>query len=82
MGYQIMVEPGVQVYVEDLNPQGAHTILFLHGWPLNGNAYSTSWSMCPRWAFGASRWTRAASGVRTGRGTGTTTTALRTTCAR
>jgi len=51
MGYQIMVEPGVQVYVEDLNPQGAHTILFLHGWPLNGNAYEYQLEHLPKMGF-------------------------------
>ncbi len=33
MGYYINVEPDVNIYVEDLNPKGEKTILFLHGWP-------------------------------------------------
>ena len=33
MGYHIQVEPGVNIFVEDLNPEGGKTILFLHGWP-------------------------------------------------
>lgn len=33
MGYYINVEPTVKVYVEDLNPEGNKTIVFLHGWP-------------------------------------------------
>lgn len=33
MGYYVNVEPNVNVYVEDLNPKGRNTILFLHGWP-------------------------------------------------
>lgn len=33
MGYFIKVEPDVKVYVEDLNPKGDKTILFIHGWP-------------------------------------------------
>ena len=33
MGYYINVEPNVNLYVEDLNPEGHETILFLHGWP-------------------------------------------------
>ncbi len=32
MGYYINVEPNVNIYVEDLNPTGKKTILFLHGW--------------------------------------------------
>jgi len=35
VGYYVTVEPGVNLYVEDLNPQGKHTILFIHGWPLS-----------------------------------------------
>lgn len=33
MGYYIKVESDVKIYVEDLNPKGKNTILFLHGWP-------------------------------------------------
>lgn len=33
MSYYIRVEPNVKIYVEDLNPDGNKTILFLHGWP-------------------------------------------------
>jgi len=33
MGYYIKVEHNVKIYVEDLNPDGNKTILFLHGWP-------------------------------------------------
>lgn len=35
MGYYVRVEPGVKLYVEDINPTGSNTIVFLHGWPLN-----------------------------------------------
>jgi non-heme chloroperoxidase len=51
MGYQIMVEPGVQVNVADLNPSGARTILFLHGWPLNLNAYEYQLEHLPKMGF-------------------------------
>lgn len=33
MGYFIDVEPKVKIYVEDLNPEGEKTFVFLHGWP-------------------------------------------------
>ncbi len=33
MGYYVNVEPDVNLYVEDLNPKGKKTIVFLHGWP-------------------------------------------------
>ena len=35
MGHYVRVESGVKLYVEDLNPGGSKTIVFLHGWPLN-----------------------------------------------
>jgi non-heme chloroperoxidase len=33
VGYYINVEPNVNIYVEDLNPEGEKTFVFLHGWP-------------------------------------------------
>lgn len=33
LGYYINVEQDVNVYVEDLNPNGRKTFVFLHGWP-------------------------------------------------
>lgn len=35
MEYWITVEPNVKVFVNDMNPSGKKTILFLHGWPAN-----------------------------------------------
>ncbi|PRR81862.1 alpha/beta fold hydrolase [Clostridium vincentii] len=39
MGYYVRVEPDVKIYVEDINPTGKKTILFIHGWPLSHMAY-------------------------------------------
>lgn len=39
MGYYVEVELGVNVYVEDLNPMGNKTIVFLHGWPGDHNLF-------------------------------------------
>jgi len=33
--YCVRVEPNVNIYVNDLNPSGRKTILFIHGWPAN-----------------------------------------------
>jgi len=33
--YRIRVEPNVKVFVNDINPMGRKTIVFLHGWPAN-----------------------------------------------
>lgn len=35
MEYMINVEPGVKVFINDLNPLGKKPILFIHGWPAN-----------------------------------------------
>lgn len=35
MEYWIRVEPDVKIYVNDINPFGRKTILFIHGWPAN-----------------------------------------------
>ncbi|NEW09874.1 alpha/beta hydrolase, partial [Paenibacillus sp. SYP-B3998] len=39
MGYFVTVELGVKVFIEDINPKGNKTILFIHGWPLNHNQF-------------------------------------------
>jgi non-heme chloroperoxidase len=48
MGYYVAVEEGVNVYVEELNPSGTHTVLLLHGWPLNHSAYEYQLDKLPR----------------------------------
>lgn len=39
MGYYVKLQSGVKIYVEDINPKGKKTILFLHGWPGNHNLF-------------------------------------------
>lgn len=39
MGYFIQVESGIKLYIEDLNPSGNETIVFLHGWPGDHNLF-------------------------------------------
>ena len=51
MGYYVTVEPGVNLYVEDLNPGGKKTILFLHGWPLNHQQYEYQLDVLPSLGF-------------------------------
>ncbi len=48
MGYYVAVEEGVKVYVEDVNPSGAHTLLLLHGWPLDHNAFEYQFDQLPK----------------------------------
>ncbi|MBR3772226.1 MAG: alpha/beta hydrolase [Clostridium sp.] len=47
MKYWINVDTDVNVMVEDINPKGKDTILFLHGWPLNHNIYDYQYDVIP-----------------------------------
>lgn len=51
MGYYIKVESDVRVYVEDLNPQGQETILFLHGWPANHKMFEYQFDHLPQMGY-------------------------------
>lgn len=51
MGYHIGVEPGVHVYVEDVNPGGVKTIVFLHGWPLSHKQFEYQFQALPAMGF-------------------------------
>lgn len=47
MGYYVNVEPGVNLYVEDLNPGGSKTIVFIHGWPLSHKQFEYQFDILP-----------------------------------
>ncbi|WP_028777120.1 alpha/beta fold hydrolase [Shimazuella kribbensis] len=47
MGYYVQVEQGVNLYVEDLNPEGNKTIVFLHGWPLSHKQFEYQFDVLP-----------------------------------
>jgi non-heme chloroperoxidase len=47
MGYYVMVEPGVNLYVEDIHPEASKTIVFLHGWPLNHKQFEYQFNVLP-----------------------------------
>ncbi len=51
MEYYIRTEPEVNIFVEDLNPRSRKAILFLHGWPLNHNAYEYQFNQLPAMGF-------------------------------
>ena len=51
MGYYINVEPAVKVYVEDLNPEGNKTIVFLHGWPGSHDLFEYQFDFLPKRGF-------------------------------
>ncbi|MFD0672671.1 alpha/beta fold hydrolase [Cohnella sp. GCM10027633] len=47
MAYYVTVEPGVRVFVQDLNPTGNKTILFIHGWPLSHKQFEYQYDILP-----------------------------------
>ena len=47
MGFFLSVEPDVKLFVEDLNPQGRKTILFVHGWPGNHKLFEYQFDVFP-----------------------------------
>lgn len=51
MGYYVKVEPNVKVYVEDLNPDGEKTIVFLHGWPGSHKLFEYQFNYLPRLGY-------------------------------
>ncbi|MBP1994377.1 alpha/beta fold hydrolase [Paenibacillus eucommiae] len=51
MGYFVTVEPGVNIYVEDVNPEGNKTILFIHGWPLSHKQFEYQFNVLPTMGY-------------------------------
>lgn len=51
MGFYINVEPDVKIFVEDLNPGGSKTILFVHGWPGNHNLFEYQYDQLPKMGY-------------------------------
>ncbi len=48
MGYYVRVESNVKIYVEDLNPEGHKTIVFLHGWPGSHKLFEYQFNELPK----------------------------------
>lgn len=51
MGYYVNVEPNVNIYVEDLNPEGEKAILFIHGWPGSHNLFEYQFNELPKMGY-------------------------------
>lgn len=51
MGYFIEVEANVKVFVEDVNPCGEKTILFLHGWPGSHKLFEYQFNELPKLGY-------------------------------
>ncbi len=51
MGFYVNVEPNVNLFVEDLNPSGEKTILFLHGWPGSHKLFEYQFDQLPKMGY-------------------------------
>jgi len=51
VGYYVKVEPNVKIYVEDLNPEGKKTILFIHGWPGSHKLFEYQFDQLPKMGY-------------------------------
>jgi non-heme chloroperoxidase len=51
LGYFVSVESGVKLYVEDINPGGSKTIVFLHGWPLSHEQFEYQFDVLPAMGY-------------------------------
>lgn len=51
MGYYVIVEPNIKIYIEDLNPEGKKTILFIHGWPANHKLFEYQFDQLPQMGY-------------------------------
>lgn len=51
MGYYVKVEENVKVFVEDLNPKGKKTILFIHGWPGSYKLFEYQFNKLPAMGY-------------------------------
>lgn len=51
MGYYINTRDNVKIYVEDLNPEGEKTILFIHGWPGSHKLFEYQFDQLPNYGF-------------------------------
>ncbi|WP_307603107.1 alpha/beta fold hydrolase [Paenibacillus sp. V4I9] len=51
MGYYVNVEAGVKIFIEDVNPEGNKTILFIHGWPLSHKQFEYQFNVLPAMGY-------------------------------
>lgn len=51
MQYMIQAEQGIKVFVNDINPSGRKTILFLHGWPASYELFEYQYNKLPQLGY-------------------------------
>lgn len=49
--YYVQVEKNVNILVQDLNPRGKKTIVFIHGWPVNHKMFEYQFDILPAYGF-------------------------------
>ena len=48
MQYMIKADSNVKVFVNDINPTGKHTVVFLHGWPASYELFEYQYNVLPQ----------------------------------
>jgi non-heme chloroperoxidase len=51
LGYYVNIEANLNIYVEDLNPCGTNTIVFLHGWPGSHDLFEYQFNHLPKMGY-------------------------------
>ncbi|MBD2869939.1 alpha/beta fold hydrolase [Paenibacillus arenilitoris] len=51
MGYFVEAKQDVKIFVEDVNPAGEHTLLFIHGWPADHRLFEYQFNVLPAMGF-------------------------------
>lgn len=51
MGVYVKTNTNVKIYVEDLNPEGSKTILFIHGWPGDHSLFEYQFNELPKHGY-------------------------------
>lgn len=51
MGYYVSAAEDIKIYVEDLNPEGRKTILFVHGWPGSHKLFEYQFDCLPKLGY-------------------------------
>jgi non-heme chloroperoxidase len=51
MGLYVFAEPDVKLFVEDLNPKGQKTIVWIHGWPGSHDLFEYQFDVFPKMGY-------------------------------
>lgn len=51
MQYYVKVEPDVNIFVNDINPESKKVVLFIHGWPLNNCMFEYQYNELAKYGY-------------------------------